>query len=59
MGPPARSTSLPTGRIEIMGKPVISSTHCPAWTGTSGSAQYLAVGAMSTYVVAQRMGLYA
>ena len=42
----------------IMGSRVISSSHCPDWTGTSGTAQYLCVGAMSQFTIATRMGLY-
>jgi HK97 family phage major capsid protein len=41
----------------IMGRPVITSSYFPDFSGTSGSANYLVVGDLSGYTVASRLGL--
>ena len=41
----------------IMGRPVLTSSYCPDWTGTSGAASYLVVGDLSGYTIAKRTGL--
>ena len=40
----------------IFGKPVIYSSYCPAFSGTTGSANYTVVGAWSRYAIVQRVG---
>lgn len=41
----------------LMGRPIIVSDYAPAFTGTTGAANILAVGDFSNYVVAQRAGM--
>jgi len=40
----------------VFGKPVIYSSWAPAFTGTTGSANYTVVGAWSRYAIVQRFG---
>jgi HK97 family phage major capsid protein len=40
----------------IFGKPVIYSSYAPAFTGTSGAANYTVVGSFSRYAIVQRVG---
>ena len=39
----------------MFGEPVIFASAAPAFTGTSGTASYLVVGAFAHYAVAQRI----
>jgi HK97 family phage major capsid protein len=40
----------------LYGEPVIFSSYAPAFTNTSGAANYLVVGAFQRYAIAQRVG---
>jgi HK97 family phage major capsid protein len=41
----------------IMGRPVITSDYCPDFTGTTGAENFLVVGDLSGFTVAQRCGV--
>jgi HK97 family phage major capsid protein len=41
----------------LMGRPVVTSSYCPDFTGTTGSENYLVVGDLSGYALASRLGV--
>jgi HK97 family phage major capsid protein len=43
--------------VSLMGRPVVTSSYCPDFTGTSGSESFLVVGDFSGYTVAHRVGV--
>ena len=43
--------------VSLMGRPVVTSDYCPAFTGTSGSESFLVLGDLSGYTVAHRVGV--
>ena len=48
---------LADGTDQLTGRPVISSDYAPAFTGTTGAANYCVVGDFNNYVIAQRAGM--
>jgi HK97 family phage major capsid protein len=58
LGPEDFVTNRATGQRLLFGRPVMSVSDAPSWTGTSGSANVCVVGAFSSYVVATRIGGY-
>jgi HK97 family phage major capsid protein len=64
LGAPSVTNGLEPGAIQypignagprLYGEPVIFSSYAPAFTGTSGTASYLVVGAWQHYAIAQRV----
>jgi HK97 family phage major capsid protein len=64
LGAPSVTNGLEPGAVQypvgnagprLYGEPVIFATAAPAFTGTSGTASYLVVGAFAHYAVAQRI----
>jgi HK97 family phage major capsid protein len=53
------TTDPATGQRRLFGKPILSVSDAPAWTGTSGSANIAVVGSFSRYCVATRLGGFA
>jgi len=53
------TTDPATGQRRLFGKPILSVSDAPAWTGTSGTANIAVVGSFSRYCVATRLGGYA
>jgi len=52
------TTDPATGTVRLFGRPVISSDYAPAFTGTTGTANYAVVGDIGQgYTVAVRAGL--
>lgn len=45
-----------TGQHMLFGRPVLSVADAPAWTGTSGAANVLVVGAFARYAAVSRLG---
>jgi HK97 family phage major capsid protein len=45
-----------TGQHMLFGKPVLSVSDAPAWTGTTGAANILVVGAFQRYAAVSRLG---
>ena len=43
--------------VALMGRPVVTSSYCPDFTGTSASESFLTIGDLSGYTVAQRLGV--
>ena len=41
----------------LFGRPVVTTDYAPAFTGTTGAANILAVGDFSNFVIAQRAGM--
>ena len=58
LGPEDFVTNRTTGQRLLFGRPVMSISDAPAWTGTSGSANVCVVGAFSSYCVAAQVGGY-
>ena len=65
LGAPSVMNGLEPGAVQypvgnagprLYGEPVIFSTYAPAFTGTTGAANYLVVGAFHSYAIAQRVG---
>jgi hypothetical protein len=50
------TTDPATGQRRLFGKPILSVSDAPAWTGTSGTANIAVVGSFSRYCVAIRLG---
>ena len=48
---------LADGTDQLTGRPVITSDYAPAFTGTTGAANYAVVGDFSNFLVAQRAGM--
>jgi HK97 family phage major capsid protein len=64
LGAPSVTNGLEPGAVQypvgpagprLYGEPVIFSSYAPAFTGTTGTANYLVVGAFARYAVAQRI----
>jgi HK97 family phage major capsid protein len=64
LGAPSVSNGLEPGAVQypvgnagprLYGEPVLFSTYASAFTGTSGAANYLVVGAFQSYAIAQRV----
>jgi HK97 family phage major capsid protein len=64
LGAPSVTNGLEPGAVQypvgpagprLYGEPVIFATAAPAFTGTTGAANYLVVGAFARYAVAQRI----
>lgn len=64
LGAPSVTNGLEPGAVQypvgnagprLYGEPVIFSSWAPAFTGTSGTASYLVVGAFARYAIAQRV----
>jgi HK97 family phage major capsid protein len=53
------TTDPATGQRRLFGKPIMSVSDAPAWTGTSGSANIAVVGQFNRYCVATRLGGFA
>jgi HK97 family phage major capsid protein len=53
------TTDPATGQRRLFGKPILSVSDAPAWTGTSGSANIAVVGQFNRYAVATRLGGFA
>ena len=58
LGPQDITTDTGTGQRRLFGKPILTVADAPAFTGTSGSANYAVVGAFDRYYVASRIGGY-
>ena len=43
--------------VALMGRPVVTTSYAPDFTGTSGSESFLVVGDLSGYTVAHRLGV--
>jgi HK97 family phage major capsid protein len=56
LGPQDLTTDTATGQRRLFGKPIMSVSDAPAFTGTSGAANYAVVGAFAKYAVATRLG---
>ena len=65
LGAPSVTNGLEPGAVQypvgnagprLYGEPVIFATAAPAFTGTTGAANYLVVGAFQRYAIAQRVG---
>ena len=65
LGAPSVTDGLEPGAVQypvgnagprLYGEPVIFSSYAPAFTGTTGAANYLVVGAFQRYAIAQRVG---
>ena len=64
LGAPSVTNGLEPGAVQypvgnagprLFGEPVIFASAAPAFTGTSGTASYLVVGAFAHYAIAQRI----
>jgi HK97 family phage major capsid protein len=64
LGAPSVTNGLEPGAVayagtagsRLFGEPVCISSYCPAFSGTTGVANFCVVGAFSRYAVAQRVG---
>jgi HK97 family phage major capsid protein len=65
LGAPSVTNGLEPGAVQypvgnagprLYGEPVIFSSYAPAFTNTSGTANYAVVGAFHSYAIAQRVG---
>jgi HK97 family phage major capsid protein len=56
LGPQDLTTDTGTGERRLFGRPILSVSDAPAWTGTTGAANVCVVGAFSKYAVATRLG---
>jgi len=56
LGPQDLTTDPGTGQRRLFGRPILSVSDAPAWTGTSGAANVAVVGSFSRYCVATRFG---
>ena len=56
LGPQDLTTDPGSGQRRLFGKPVMSVSDAPAWTGTSGAANVCVVGSFNRYLVATRLG---
>jgi HK97 family phage major capsid protein len=56
LGPEDWKTNMGTGQHVLMGRPVLSVADAPAWTGTTGAANVLTVGAFARFAAVFRLG---
>ena len=57
LGPSEFTFDSGTGTPRLFGRPIVQSSYCAAFTGTTGSVDYAVIGDFSRFVVAHRSGL--